>query len=173
MTLLNKAKRVILSMQGEFKKGDIQAEGSKTVVTKALAELVASGEIERISVGVYRVTGASASTNTTKPAKAKVSKKVSAETCEEECNDEDDSEEEEEEEKAPKQKKKKKKLKIKKADVAATETYKVVVNGAVLGEWSMDLEAVKAMVSSINPNVEFNRVAGNEVHYLQKTSDKN
>ena len=49
---------------GQFKKSDVK-EISKSALTKGLAELVNSGELERVGVGIYSGSGAASSSSAT------------------------------------------------------------------------------------------------------------
>ena len=141
---------------GQFKKSDVK-EISKSALTKGLAELVNSGEIERVGVGVYSGSGAASSSSATpkKTVKQKAAKNkndaVATKTAE------------------------KVKVNVKSGAVAAASisTYKVIVNGTTFGEFSMGESEIKDMVTKLQPNAVYSKTVKNEIHFSQRTADKN
>ena len=141
---------------GQFKKSAVK-EISKSALTKGLAELVNSGEIERVGVGVYSGSGAASSSSATpkKTVKQKAAKNkndaVATKTAE------------------------KVKVNVESGTVAAASisTFKVIVNGTTFGEFSMGESEIKDMVTKLQPNAVYSKTVKNEIHFSQRTADKN
>lgn len=139
---------------GQFKKSDVK-EISKSALTKGLAELVNSGEIERVGVGVYSGSGASAKAET--PKKSVKQKAVKQKN----------------EQGAKIAEKVKVDVKSDTVAAASISTYKVIVNGTTFGEFSMGESEIKDMVTKLQPNAVYSKTVKNEIHFSQRTADKN
>ena len=141
--------------KGQFRKSDVK-EISKSALTKGLAELVHSNEIVRVGVGIYQ------SSDVAPNAGSEVKKSVK--------------------QKAVKQKDttatktaEKVKVNVETDTIAAASisTYKVIVNGTTFGEFSMSESEIKDMVTKLQPNAAYSKTVKNEIHFSQRTADKN
>ena len=50
---------------------------------------------------------------------------------------------------------------------------KVIVNGTTFGEFSMGESEIKDMVTKLQPNAVYSKTVKNEIHFSQRTADKN